>query len=38
MTAYLTALGVICALGRGQDEVARNLFAGECSGMQRESG
>ena len=38
MTAYLNALGVICALGRGQDEVARNLFAGECSGMQRESG
>ena len=38
MTAYLNALGVICALGRGQDEVARNLFAGDCSGMQRESG
>jgi len=38
MTAYLNALGVVCALGRGQDEVARNLFAGDCSGMQRESG
>ena len=38
MTAYLNALGVVCALGRGQDEVARNLFAGDCSGMQRGSG
>lgn len=38
MTAYLNALGVVCALGRGQDEVARNLFAGDCSAMQRESG
>ena len=38
MTAYLNALGVICSLGRGPDEVARSLFAGDCSGMQRESG
>ncbi|NWA83993.1 beta-ketoacyl-[acyl-carrier-protein] synthase family protein [Pseudomonas sp. D2002] len=38
MTAYLNALGVICALGRGQDEVSRNLFAGDCSGMRAESG
>ncbi|TWR91103.1 beta-ketoacyl-[acyl-carrier-protein] synthase family protein [Pseudomonas saxonica] len=38
MTAYLNALGVICSLGRGPDEVARTLFAGDCSGMQRESG
>ena len=33
MTAYLNALGVICALGRGQAEVSRSLFAGDCSGM-----
>ena len=38
MTAYLNALGVICALGRDKSEVARNLFAGDCSGMRRESG
>lgn len=38
MTAYLNALGVICALGRGQAEVARSLFAGDCSGMRAESG
>lgn len=38
MTAYLNALGVICSLGRGPDDVARTLFAGDCSGMQRESG
>ena len=38
MTAYLNALGVICALGRGQDEVSRRLFAGDCSGMRAESG
>ncbi|MCH4873853.1 beta-ketoacyl-[acyl-carrier-protein] synthase family protein [Pseudomonas sp. TMW22091] len=38
MTAYLNALGVICSLGRGPDEVARTLFASDCSGMQRESG
>ena len=38
MTAYLNALGVICALGRDKPEVARNLFAGDCSGMRRESG
>lgn len=37
MTAYLNALGVICALGRDKSEVARNLFAGDCSGMRRES-
>jgi 3-oxoacyl-[acyl-carrier-protein] synthase-1 len=33
MTAYLNALGVVCALGRDKQEVARNLFAGDCSGM-----
>ncbi|AGE28656.1 MULTISPECIES: beta-ketoacyl-[acyl-carrier-protein] synthase family protein [Pseudomonas] len=38
MTAYLNALGVICALGRGQAEVARSLFAGDCAGMRAESG
>ncbi|MGE8066825.1 beta-ketoacyl-[acyl-carrier-protein] synthase family protein [Pseudomonas sp. NPDC089569] len=38
MSAYLNALGVICALGRGKDEVARNLFAGDCSGMRSEAG
>ena len=38
MTAYLNALGVICALGRDKSEVARNLFAGDCSGMRNEAG
>lgn len=38
MTAYLNALGIICALGRGQAEVSRRLFAGDCSGMRVESG
>jgi len=37
MTAYLNALGVICALGRDKREVARKLFAGDCSGLRRES-
>lgn len=38
MTAYLNALGVICALGRDKQQVARNLFAGDCSGMRSEAG
>ena len=38
MTAYLNALGVICALGRSKQEVAHNLFAGDCSGMRSEAG
>ena len=38
MTAYLNALGVICALGRDKSQVARHLFAGDCSGMRREPG
>jgi len=38
MTAYLNALGIICALGRGQQQVRRNLFAGDSSGMRAESG
>lgn len=37
MTAYLNALGVICALGRNRREVARSLFAGDCSGLREES-
>jgi len=37
MTAYLNALGVICALGRDKREVARKLFAGDSSGMRRAS-
>lgn len=38
MTAYLNAFGVICALGRDKSQVARHLFAGDCSGMRREPG
>ena len=38
MTAYLNALGVICSLGRDKQQVAHNLFAGDCSGMRHESG
>ncbi|WP_426233087.1 beta-ketoacyl-[acyl-carrier-protein] synthase family protein [Pseudomonas sp. TWP3-2] len=38
MTAYLNALGVICALGRDKQNVAQKLFAGDCSGMRLESG
>ncbi|MBD3874221.1 beta-ketoacyl-[acyl-carrier-protein] synthase family protein [Pseudomonas kunmingensis] len=34
MTAYLNALGVICALGSGKAEVAGRLFASDTSGMQ----
>ncbi|MCQ4279602.1 beta-ketoacyl-[acyl-carrier-protein] synthase family protein [Pseudomonas stutzeri] len=34
MTAYLNALGLVCALGRGKAEVARRLLAGDSSGMQ----
>lgn len=34
MTAYLNALGVICALGRGKADVAAGLLAGDTSGMQ----
>ncbi|KTC34813.1 beta-ketoacyl-[acyl-carrier-protein] synthase family protein [Pseudomonas sp. L5B5] len=37
MTAYLNALGVICALGDTRQDVARHLFAGDCSGMREES-
>lgn len=38
MTAYLNALGVVCALGQDQAEVAARLFAGDCSGMQPQAG
>ncbi len=38
MTAYLNALGLVCALGRGQAEVSRRLFAGDASGMRAEAG
>jgi len=34
MTAYLNALGLICALGRGKAEVARRLLEGDGSGMR----
>jgi 3-oxoacyl-[acyl-carrier-protein] synthase-1 len=38
MTAYLNALGLVCALGRDKQEVARNLFAGDCGGMREQAG
>lgn len=38
MTTYLNALGLVCALGRDQAEVARHLFAGDCAGMQAQDG
>jgi 3-oxoacyl-[acyl-carrier-protein] synthase-1 len=38
MTAYLNALGLICALGRDKQQVALKLFAGDCSGMQEQAG
>ncbi|MGN8274177.1 beta-ketoacyl-[acyl-carrier-protein] synthase family protein [Pseudomonas sp. SMN5] len=38
MTAYLNALGLICALGRDKRSVARNLFAGDGSGLRLEEG
>jgi 3-oxoacyl-[acyl-carrier-protein] synthase-1 len=38
MTAYLNALGLICALGNDRQSVARTLFAGDTSCMRTESG
>ncbi|AZO85691.1 beta-ketoacyl-[acyl-carrier-protein] synthase II [Stutzerimonas stutzeri] len=38
MTAYLNALGLVCALGRDKQEVARHLFAGDCGGMREQAG
>ncbi|MEA9976159.1 MULTISPECIES: beta-ketoacyl-[acyl-carrier-protein] synthase family protein [unclassified Pseudomonas] len=37
MTAYLNAMGVICALGNNKPDVARTLFSGDCSGMLDDS-
>ena len=34
MTAYLNALGLVCALGRDKQEVARNLFAGDWEALK----
>jgi len=34
MSAYLNALGIICALGRGKSEVAQRLLAGDGSGIR----
>ncbi len=33
MTAYLNALGLICALGSGKREIAARLFSGDGGGM-----
>ncbi|HUH56494.1 MAG TPA: beta-ketoacyl-[acyl-carrier-protein] synthase II, partial [Rhodanobacter sp.] len=38
MTAYLNALGVICSLGYGKQEVAAALFAGDANGIRTEAG
>lgn len=38
MTAYLNALGLICALGDDRQSVARTLFAGDTSCMRMEGG
>lgn len=38
MNHYLNALGLICALGSGKQDVARALFAGDRSGMRRSTG
>ena len=38
MTVYLNALGLVCALGRDRQEVACNLFAGDCGGMREQAG
>lgn len=38
MSAYLNALGLVCSLGSGREEVARRLFAGDSSGMIEEGG
>ena len=35
MKFTLTDLGISCALGRGKDEVARNAFSADASGMMR---
>ncbi|WP_137886251.1 beta-ketoacyl-[acyl-carrier-protein] synthase family protein [Pseudomonas sp. 2FE] len=38
MTAYLNALGLLCALGSGKQAVAERLFAGDASGLRRQDG
>ena len=38
MSAYLNALGLICALGHDKQTVADALFAGDASGMQLQDG
>jgi 3-oxoacyl-[acyl-carrier-protein] synthase-1 len=38
MTAYLNAMGLICALGNGHQEVAPKLFAADSSGMVAQAG
>lgn len=38
MPSYLNALGLLCALGQGQQAVARALLAGDASGMRAEPG
>lgn len=38
MTFYLNALGLINALGQGQEEISRRLFAGDTGGMTRKDG
>lgn len=38
MTAFLNALGLVCALGRDRADIARKLFAGDCSGLREEAG
>jgi 3-oxoacyl-[acyl-carrier-protein] synthase-1 len=38
MSAYLNALGVVCALGEGKQAVATALFAGHDLGIRPESG
>ncbi|MDP3847113.1 MAG: beta-ketoacyl-[acyl-carrier-protein] synthase family protein [Pseudomonas sp.] len=38
MSTYLTELGLVCALGSGQQAVAAGLLAGDTSGMQAQGG
>lgn len=38
MTAYLNAMGLVCALGSGLEAVSRKLFAADSSGMLEQPG
>ena len=38
MTAYLNALGLLCALGNDKQHVSERLFAGDTSGMHVQAG